>query len=139
VIIRKFKVMYICSNYTCRLPMTISSVNFTKSKDVTQIWTELSKDMNTCYSCKHPMEIRAITCKITTDIFGTDLKGEWICQAHAHKSFFPIPLRRAYYNLDQYYIQPAYREISKMGFPWKCPTCKEPMAYVDKRDARGVG
>lgn len=86
------------------------------------------------------MDVQKVKCEVSTDVFGTDLEGLWSCDNHPHEVFYPIPLRNTYYeNKVIQHLFPLYKEIVRSGFPWKCPTCKEPMRYVEKRNATTVG
>jgi len=139
MIVRRFKVWYICSNPSCRMRMSMSTINSTSSRDVTGIWLDIN-GREDCYKCNWPMDVREVKCKVSTDIFGTDLEGSWSCDDHPYITFHPIPLRKSYYG-DKAARQlfPLYGEITRSGFPWRCPTCKEPMKYAEERDATYVG
>jgi len=138
MIVREYKVNYVCSNRRCKSPQSLSVPSPNKSRDITGIWMEIDKK-RICHNCSWPMEVRDVICKVSVDIFGSNMHGEWICNNHPYISFFPFQLRNAYYRdstvMHSYYV---YREVVKMGFPWKCPTCKEPMRYVDERDVQIV-
>jgi hypothetical protein len=151
MIVLEYKVCYICANPSCRLPIVVSKFSLDNSRDVTGIWMDIDR-MKNCYACNWPMEIKRVECRVSTDMFGTDLEGVWSCDDHPYNMFYPIPLRNTYYMFYPmplrkiYYMDvvgnhifPLYKEIAKLGFPWKCPTCKEPMKYEEKRAFTVVG
>jgi len=134
MIVRELKVFYRCTNTRCNLPVKVTMLKFAKNRDVTQIWTEIHKKM-TCHVCQYPLRISRVRCKVSTDIFGTDIQGVWMCVNHPEKPFYTIPLRKAFYGQNgRGILDQLYREVVGLGFPWKCPTCKEQMIYAEDRD-----
>jgi len=138
MIVKKYKVKYMCALPSCGQIVSVSTT-ICRSKDVTTVGYGFEKTKR-CYTCKSAMAIVNVECLVSTDMFGTDVIGTWVCDTHPYNPFYTIPLRKAYYKgTINSHLLPLYKEIVESGFPWRCPTCKEPLKYEERTGSTRVG
>jgi len=90
-----------------------------------------------CYNCRYGaplMNIIEVQCvpMYGLDEFGVGRGGYWKCKNPDHFSkdntVYPIPLQKVY-SKELQLSNNIYQKIINIGYPWRCPTCKEKLHF----------
>ena len=85
---------------------------------------------SSCPKCKKgKLKLVMADVKTIPTKFGDRIRGYWYCTQHSNRKYYPNPLELSEKNQYPMNADGSYPKIVKMGFPWKCPTCKKVLRY----------